>query len=306
MSSKGYNHIMDIVLPYVNCDDLAWQKIFLSTKYPTMGKRAQQLMLKPYRKRFASYGLFKYWWRALDKYFPDLGKVHLLLMQESQFPDFLNPADTRICVHYHREFMPANLCPSFNSSAIELCAIHSLPLTNTFLLVNDDMYFNQLCTANCFEKDGHPLTKIAIRRRYGSGIFQSTLANGQRLASHHANKPCPAYAYHHLFQAYDANYCKKFLDKEWPYIVKHLGRFRDAGDTNHMCLMMAQNLEGISIDSEAFPYRGYYECPDLHKVPYNELLSHRVICLNDVNSQGIETARAYLEKRYPAKCSFEL
>lgn len=296
---------MDIVIPYVDFDDTEWQGVFLKEKFPRVRGKARELLMRPFKQRFASYGLFKYWWRALDANFADVGKVHLLLMQESQYPQFLRDDDSRIAVHYHRDFIPDGVRPCFDSSTIELCALRSIELKGVFLLANDDMYFNQECSASDFEEQGRPLTRIAYKGRYGDGLFQIALENGRRLVSRHVGKECPVYAWHHLFQAYSAQYCKQFLESEWGFIEKHLGKFRHAGDHNHMMLMMGQNLEGVSIDSERFPYKGYYECPKLAGVPIEELMQHKVICLNDTNATGIHAARSYLEYRYPGKCSYE-
>ena len=297
---------MDIVIPYVNFDDPAWQEVFTKAKYPHVrGSKARTLLMRPFRRRFASYGLFKYWWRALDRNFKDVGKVHLLLMQESQYPDFLRTDDDRIVVHYHRDFIPHRVLPCFNSSVIELCALHSIGLSSVFLLANDDMYFNQECSAADFEEEGRPLTKIAYKDHYGDGLFQVILENGRKLVSRHAGRECPVYAWHHLIQAYQEKYCKEFLEKEWASIEKGFGQFRHEKDHNHMLLMMGQNLEGVSIDSGRYPYRGYFECPQLPNTPVEEILKHKVICLNDTDSTGIHAARSYLESRYPGKCTFE-
>lgn len=296
---------MDIVIPYVNCDESGWQKVFLKEKFPHARAQCADALLKPFRRRFASYGLFKYWWRALDRNFKDLGKVHLLLMQESQYPDFLREDDERIVVHYHRDFIPDRARPCFDSSTIELCAIHSIDLSGVFLLANDDMYFNQECTASDFEEDGRPLTKIAYKEKYGNGLFQIALENGRRLVEKHTGLQCPVYAWHHLIQAYSAEYCKQFLDSEWDRIENRLGKFRHSKDSNHMMLMMGQNLEKVSISSDRYPCDGYYECPRIHKGMFGDIEKHKVICLNDTDTTGIHAARSYLEYRYPVKCTFE-
>lgn len=263
-------------------------------------------MLKPFQRRFASYGLFKYWWRALEANFEDDYKVHLLLMQESQIPAFLRRDDPRIVFHYHRDFISARSRPCFDSSTIELSAMHSISFSPVYLLVNDDMYFNQKCSARDFSDGSTPLTKIAVKERYGDGLFQVALENGRRLVEAVTGRSCPAYAWHHLFQAYQEEYTKRFLNAHWAYIEKRLGKFRHSRDMNHLMLMMAQNLEGVSRHSIDFPTDGYFECPTLASVPRERLEQPKVICLNDVNSIGIGCARAYLEYRYPEKCSFEV
>lgn len=297
--------MIDIVLPYVDCEDPVWQDIFLQAKHlPVKTPRLREVSLRPFRRRFASYGLFKYWWRALCANFEGEWRVHLLLMMPSQRPQWLKD-DPRAVLHYHGSFLPQGLRPCFNSSAIELYAVRSLGLGPRFLLANDDMYFNQPCSADDFFDGDAPLTHIAVKGQYGHGTFQCTLENGRCLVSRHYGKPCPAYAYHHLIQAYSTAYCKEFLESEWGRIAPRLGRFRTAQDYNHLLLMMGQDLSGVSRDSDRYPATGYYEMPRLKDVPREALLKHKVICLNDTDSQGVAQARAYLESRYPAKCPLE-
>lgn len=297
---------MDILLPYVDCEDPIWQGSFLSAKrLPVKTPRLRELSLKPFRRRFASYGLFKYWWRALCANFEGDWTVHLLLASESQYPSFLKEGP-HVVPHYHKDFLPAGILPCFNSSAIELYAIRAVPLSPVFLLANDDMYFNQPCSAGDFADGGTPLTKAAVRPQgYGHGTFQCTLENGRALVSRHYGKRCPPYEYHHVIQAYSYSYCKEFLDSEWEAIAPRLGRFRSPRDFNHLLLMMGQGLSGVSRDSDKYPADGYFEMPRLKGIPRERLLAPKVICLNDTDSTGIADARAYLESRYPGKCYLE-
>ena len=147
---------MDIVIPYVDFDDPAWQDIFLREKFPRVHGKARRLLLTPFKKRFASYGLFKYWWRALDANFVDVGKVHLLLMQESQYPDFLRTDDDRIVVHYHKDFMPEWTLPTFNSRAMEMYLRDIPGISDFFLYGNDDMYPVSPLTVEDFFQNGKP------------------------------------------------------------------------------------------------------------------------------------------------------
>lgn len=296
---------MDILLPYVDCEDPSWQDSFLSSKrLPVKTPRLRELSLRPFRRRFASYGLFKYWWRALCENFKGDWTVHLLLASRSQYPGFLKE-DARIVPHYHEEFLPSGILPCFNSSAIELYAIRSIALSPVFLLANDDMYFNAPCGPEDFAEGDTPLTKIAVKAAYGHGTFQCTLENGRALVSRHYGKKCPAYEYHHLIQAYSYAYCKGLLDSEWATVGPRLGRFRSPRDFNHLLLMMGQDLSGVSRDSGRYPADGYFEMPRLKGIARGRLITPKVICLNDTDSTGVAEARAYLESRYPEKCYLE-
>lgn len=299
---------MDILLPYVRSDDDEWLEIFLKAKnlHPRNPK-TRQFFFIPFRRRYSDHGLFKYWWRALEQNYKSLGKVHLLLMQPSQFPTFLNRDDPRIVVHYHGEFIPENHRPCFNSSTIELCAIKELGLKGNFILANDDMYVNSPVDDTFFEQGGKPLTFYSKMDTYGDfNQFRKILLNGHRLVSTHYATDVPYYAWHHLFQVYNAEFCKSFLASEWDAISKGLGQWRRDGDYNHMLLMMAQNISGLSVHSDRFPHKGYYEMPTFTPQVYAEADTRHVVCFNDTMGKDVRTTREYLERKYPNKSSFEI
>lgn len=300
---------MDILIPFVDSSDEQWQDIFLNSKniHPRTA-RARDVFLMPYRKRFASHGLFKYWWRALERNYKSLTKVHLLLMQPSQFPAFLNPEDPRIVVHYHAEFIPEKHRPCFNSSTIELCAIRELDLKGNFILSNDDMYVNAPVDDTAFETDGKPLTYLeTYGETYGTiNQFRRTLMNGHALVEKHYGMAVPYYHWHHLFQVYNAEFCKDFLSGEWDTISKGLGKWRGPNDYNHMLFMMAQNVSGMSVSDAKFPHVGYYEMPTMTGDSFKEAGTRQVVCFNDCDGRSVGSTRAYLEQRYPDKCSFEV
>lgn len=299
---------MDILIPFVDSGDPEWMDVFCKAKYPNIhNTRLRKIMFRPFLRRFSSHGFFKYWWRALDKNYKSLGKVHLLLMQPSQFPSFLNKGDPRIVVHYHDEFIPNKHCPCFNSSTIELCAIKELDLKGNFILSNDDMYVNSECDDSVFEKDGKPLTFIEERDSYGStNQFRSTLMNDLRIVSEHYGKNIPFYKWHHLFQVYNAEFCKDFLSDEWDTVSKGLGKWRRHSDYSHFMFLFAQNINGFSVHDERFPHVGYYEMPTFKESTYKDADRRQVVCFNDTTGQNIGNTRDYLESRYPNKCSFEV
>lgn len=298
---------MDILLPYVDMDDPEWLQVFMEAKgmHPR-NERAYRAFLAPFKRRFSSHGLFKYWWRALEANYRSLGKVHLLLMQESQYPSFLRKDDPRIVVHYHDEFIPKEYLPCFNSSTIELCAIRNLELSDNFILANDDMYTNSPVDDTCFEQDGKPLAFKVSGNSYGmANTFRHTLTNGHSLVWRHYNVPVPFYEWHHLFQVYNATFCKQFLDSEWDAVVQGLSPWRKDSNYNHMMLMMAQNISGFSIHSPEFPHEGYFEMPDFTEAHYASADKCKVVCLNDTDGKNIASAYNYLQNRYADKCSFE-
>lgn len=189
---------MDILIPYVDGSRKKWQEDYIRATQPdiiTVSERKS--VLDAVANRFISDGLFKFWWRALSANYMSLGKVHLLLADEDQFPDFLTD-DPRIIVHYHRDFMPESILPCFNSSAIELYAMLNLDLPENYILANDDMYFNRKVDDSVFlSSDGKPLTTIKFRDTYGNTLFQRFLENGRLTVEKVTGKKCPIYEYYH-------------------------------------------------------------------------------------------------------------
>ena len=302
---------MDIVIPYVDGDDSAWQDVFFRARGQTPRNDAvKQALYLPYKCRFSSHNLFKYWWRALDANYVNIDKIHLLLLQESQFPTFLNPDDPRIVVHYHRDFIPEEHTPCFNSSTIELCAIKNIELSKNFILANDDMYVNAPVDDRSFQdKQGRPLTVIMSRDPYGTlNAFRASLTNGHALVARHYNKPITYYRWHHLFQVYNTEFCKDFLSSEWETITSGngLSQWRHNGNYNHLMLMIAQNTADVSVHSEKFPYLGYFETATLTKDKFALADVRQVVCFNDTTGHGSRMLEGYLGQKYPDKCSFEI
>ena len=76
--------------------------------------------------------------RALEKFFPDHG--HIYLVTDGQAPSWLKASD-RLSVIDHRELIPSEALPTFDSSNIE-SYIHLIPdLSERYFYLNDDVFF---------------------------------------------------------------------------------------------------------------------------------------------------------------------
>lgn len=138
---------IDIVIPYVNGIDPEWQKIH-----------------NIYRKnvdytRFDGHDILKYVLRSIDKYLPWINKVHLLVMQESQIPEYVNRETVHIV--YHKDFIPEEHLPTFNANTIEMYLWNIPDLSENFIYINDDMLFNNpISQSFFFTNDMLPLITI--------------------------------------------------------------------------------------------------------------------------------------------------
>lgn len=304
------NSEIDVVLPYVDSSVPEWQDTFLQAKHMKfVTQNARNLFLKLFSNRYASYGMFRYWWRAYEQFGPT-GKVHLLLQSESQIPEWLDRNHPRLIIHFHEEFMPRHILPSYNSSCIELCFLHehAKDLTPFFLMMNDDFYFNAPCSKDDFVEGDRPLTWIEVRnqRFRPTCLFRSIVCNDLELVSRVSGKDCPHYTHNHLAVCYRRDSIIPALDIFWPEISRTMTRFRDAKNFNHWILRYWQDHTGISKHSARFPHKGYIEMPEATEDAVAELADSKVVCFNDTNGHFAPAVKKYIEGHFSRRSSFEM
>jgi hypothetical protein len=88
--------------------------------------------------RFRDNDELRYSLRALERYFPDCG--HVYIVTDQQTPTWLQ-SSTQISIIDHKDLIPANKLPTFDSANIE-SYIHHIPnLSERYFYLNDDVFF---------------------------------------------------------------------------------------------------------------------------------------------------------------------
>jgi hypothetical protein len=88
--------------------------------------------------RFRDNDELRYSLRALDRFFPDHG--HIYVVTDNQIPAWLQPSSGLTLID-HRDLIPADKLPTFDSGNIE-SYIHRIPnLSERFFYFNDDVFF---------------------------------------------------------------------------------------------------------------------------------------------------------------------
>ena len=129
----------DIVYLWVNGNDPVWR---------TKRHRAAQKLCTSSRSAMALYGNvegrfrdndeLRYSLRALEQFFP--GHGHVYVVTDGQAPAWLKPSN-RLTLVDHRELIPAQSLPTFDSGNIE-SYIHRIPgLSERYFYLNDDVFF---------------------------------------------------------------------------------------------------------------------------------------------------------------------
>ena len=127
---------IDFVVLWVDGDDPAWQaerELYLP------GKQALQPCENGgTQNRFRDWGLMRYWFRGVERFAPWVDNVWFVT--NGQKPAWLCAAHPKLHCISHRDYIPAQFLPTFNSNVIELF-LHNIPdLSEKFVLFNDDMF----------------------------------------------------------------------------------------------------------------------------------------------------------------------
>ena len=105
--------------------------------------------------RYRDCGLLKYWFRSVERFAPWVNRVFFVTC--GQKPDWLNESNPKLVLVNHREYIPPEHLPTFNSNTIELNLHRIRELSEHFVLFNDDMFLLRPVTPAHFFRNGLPV-----------------------------------------------------------------------------------------------------------------------------------------------------
>ena len=141
---------IDIVVLWVDGSDPE----FIREKQTVTGQVADLNQENDGEQRYRDYGIFNYWFRMIEKHAPWVNRVYLVT--NGQKPEWLNLEHPKLRWITHKEFMPKEYLPSFNSSAIEMNLHRIEDLSENYLYFNDDMYLIKDSQPSDFYKKNQP------------------------------------------------------------------------------------------------------------------------------------------------------
>lgn len=119
---------IDFVVPMVFPEDVFWQNDF---------KKVGMSYTKGHT-RWRSWGTEQMLIQLVRKYMPWIRYIYILLARRSQLQYWMNNLGASVV--YHKEFIPSEYLPTFNSCTIEMF-LHKIPgLSEHFIYANDDMF----------------------------------------------------------------------------------------------------------------------------------------------------------------------
>ena len=145
MQKIDINEKIDIVVLWVDGNDEEWLK-----------EKNKYLNIKGDSKvnRFRDCENLQYLFRGIDKYAPWVNKVFFITW--GHVPSWLDTNNEKIVIVKHKEFIPKQYLPTFNSNVIELNLHRIEQLSEKFILLNDDFFILKSVQPTDFFVNGKP------------------------------------------------------------------------------------------------------------------------------------------------------
>ena len=172
---------IDIVVTWVDMADPDWQKEFAA--YSGRGKIESNGVSDA---RFRDGGFLKYWFRGIEKFMPWVRKIHFVTA--GQKPEWLDISNPKLHLVDHKDFIPHEYLPTYNSVVIERY-MHKIPgLSDKFIYFNDDFYVIRPVAIDRFFRNGLPCDFACFQYNPSWSQWYKTLKNNIRIINLHFDK----------------------------------------------------------------------------------------------------------------------
>lgn len=262
---------MDIVITYVNGVDPEWQADYSRyTNTPLL------------EKRFRDWGTLRYLFRGIDKNMPFIRKVHLVVSQESQVPEWIDRSHVNIVLH--SDIIPAEYLPTFNCNPIEMHLHRIKGLDEEYLYFNDDIFPMKPCKPEDFFRNGCGILGMS-RHIFAFGMFKQICHNSNKVARK-ALGLGPSLTFlrpQHVCTPMLRSECEALYKKVKSDIQESLTRTRQGNNLNQYLFLDYMYLRGRLINerlSKKHFSLGIVSEKKLQR--FLERPTHMLTCINDV------------------------
>lgn len=301
---------IDYVFPYVDCTKAQWQNQY--KKYNSV---------IDFQRFNAHEDLLKYKFRAIEKWMPWISVIHMIVSDKDQVPDWIDQSKVHIVTH--KEFIPEEYLPTFNSCTIEMF-LHKIPgLSEKFIYANDDMYPNDVLKPKFyFPEESILKADLHIRKLWHEGdinqIWAQIPVNSLKLAA--KDKPAYLKKYVDGVHLYELQHVGKpmlksvnteVFEKYKTEISESITRFREAKNLNQYLFTEYALFHEHGV-FETFRFRYFQvgiETKKILEALQTTVERPRAICCNDSDRATDEDYKQIAEafqKLYPCKCSYEV
>lgn len=311
--------IMDVDLVYlwVDGNDPVWQ-----AKHNAFIGKTEESSPINCKGRYANNDELKYSLRSVETYAPWIRTV--FIVTDNQVPEWLDISNTKVKIIDHKDIMPAESLPCFNSALIEHFLYKIPGLAEHFLLANDDMYLNKAVTVDdFFTKEGFPIIRLGRRpfrkfrwfwrvnvRKKPLKNYSFTIARASQLVDdkygvYYTGMP------HHNIDSYLKSDMQRVVEDYFrdEFAANNKNRMRSNDDIQR--ILFSYTALALKRGKLRYVTRKESMHVEIQKERhYRRLEKFRPMffCMNDseyAKDEDRKTAKEYLERRFPDKSEFE-
>ena len=243
---------------------------------------------------------------------PFIRKVHLVVARESQVPEWINRDEVNVV--FHRDIIPAEYLPGFNSNLIEMHLHRIKDLDEEYLYFNDDIFPIAKCEPTDFFRNGKGVIGISSHL-FVMNTFKQICHRSDRMARL-ALGIKPTFGFlrpQHTCSPMLKSECEKLYKTIEPQIKASLTRVRSKENITQYLFTNYLYLQGKIVNERQskkhFSAAVTFDC-QLYSFIKNP--TRKLVCINDVklNQKRYAKMRTMLllafEEKFPIKSKFEL
>lgn len=291
---------IDIIIPWVNPNDKKWLNEFNYWKEKETGIKDAC--------RYNDWGFIKYVLRSIEQNCPWCRYVFLVLSNESQIPSWLNINNLKLKIVYHRDYIPKEFLPTFNSNVIEMFYGNIKELSDNFILLNDDMFFWNKKDETFFFKNDKPVMNPTFKMVNNSNCWDTTLVNTLKLSNRLLGGSNNKLTYpNHLPCSYKKSLFQ-FINLKASNEIRNSfksSKFRTKTNIMHYLVFdILYRMDKIVLNNKC---RGQFVI--IKNIDYNIDKNSPLVCLNEgelSTKYMIEKTLKKLNNKFPQKSGFEI
>ena len=297
---------IDFVIAWVDGNDSEWRK--------EKSKYSGQPYFDSREIRYRDMDILKYWFRAVENYAPWVNKVHFVTW--GHLPEWLNTECEKLNIVNHKDYIPEQFLPTYNSVVIERY-MHKIPdLAEHFVYFNDDFFpTNSLDYSDFFDGNGNIYNEMkdtGLRDGYylRSTIFSTQLAallSGKEIEEHYWMVPQHTMA--PMIRS-SQEYVFKQLEN---ILIASVSKFRTSQNT-HQYLFTNYLYFSDKVIERGLPFKMLFTVSttidEVETTFFDE--SIKTLCLNDwgdfegmTYDESRDALSVIMEKKYPNKSQYE-
>ena len=291
---------MDIVITYVDGNDPVWKQDYEKyTNIPVM------------EKRFRDWGTLKYLLRGIEVNMPFIRNVYLVVSHESQIPEWADKKNLKVVLH--KDIIPAEYLPTFNSTTIEMFLHRIEGLDEEFVYFNDDIFPISPSRPEDLFRDGKAVIGMSRHLLYTS-MYKKHVRRSDMMAREAlglSKRLCFLRCQHSCIPVLKSQ-CEEVSERQKDKVKASLSRVRNDGNINMTFFLSYMYHKSLVINERISC--GHMSLAATSESKLQEGINspkRRFLCINDVRlSEGkYESYRNVMisafEKRFPSKSRFE-